>query len=86
MARQEKLLARFRRHPADFTWDELMRLLRSFGYEAKSKGRTSGSRVRFARTGHPPINLHRPHPDAILRRYQLRQVEEFLIAEGLLES
>jgi len=45
MARQDKLLARFRRHPADFTWDELMRLLRSFGYEVESKGRTSGSRV-----------------------------------------
>ena len=85
MARQDKLLARFRRHPADFTWDELVRLLRSFGYGDESRGRTSGSRVRFARAGYPPINLHRPHPGSILRRYQLRQLQEFLIAEGLLE-
>lgn len=85
MARQDKLLARFRRHPADFTWDELVRLLRSFGYEVESKGRTSGSRVRFARADYPPINLHRPHPGAIVRRYQLREVQAFLIAEGLLE-
>ena len=63
-----------------------MRLLRSFGYEVESKGRTSGSRVRFARAGYPPINLHRPHPGPLVRRYQLRQVHEFLIAEGLLES
>ena len=57
MARQDKLLARFRRRPADFTWDELVRLLRGFGYEVESKGRTSGSRVRFARPGYPPVNL-----------------------------
>jgi len=85
MARQDKLLARFRRHPADFTWDELVRLLRGLGYELESKGGTSGSRVRFVRPEHPPINLHRPHPDSIMRRYQLRQLQEFLIAEGLLE-
>jgi hypothetical protein len=59
--------------------------MRSFGFEVDSKGRTSGSRVRFARSGYPPINLHRPHPGAIVRRYQLREVREFLISEGLLE-
>lgn len=85
MARLEKLLERFRRLPADFTWDELVRLLRSFGYEIETKGRTSGSRVRFIRPGYPPINLHRPHPGTILRRYQLRQVHGFLVAEGLLD-
>jgi HicA toxin of bacterial toxin-antitoxin, len=85
MARQDKLLARFRRQPADFTWDELVRLLRSFGYEAESKGRTSGSRVRFTRPDCPSINLHRPHPGSIVRRYQLRDVQQFLIAEGWLE-
>ena len=85
MARQDRLLARFRQLPADFTWDELVRLLRAFGYEVEGKGRTSGSRVRFARAGFPPINLHRPHPGSILRRYQLRYVQAFLIAEGLLE-
>jgi hypothetical protein len=85
MTRQDKLLARFRRHPADFTWDELVRLLRRFGYAVESKGGTGGSRVRFARPGYPPINLHRPHPGSIVRRYQLREVQEFLISEGLLE-
>jgi hypothetical protein len=87
MARLEKLLERFRRLPADFTWEELVRLLRSFGYELETKGRTSGSRARFIRPGYPPINLHRsPHPGTILRRYQPRQVQGFLVAEGLLDS
>jgi HicA toxin of bacterial toxin-antitoxin, len=85
MARRNKLLDRFRQQPADFTWDELVRLLRNFGYEVDAKGKTSGSRVRFVRHGYPSINLHRPHPRTIVRRYQLRQVRAFLIAEGLLE-
>jgi hypothetical protein len=85
MARQDKLVARFRRQPADFTWDELVRLLRSFGYEVEGKGRTSGARVRFVRPAYPPINLHRPHPRSTVRRYRLREVQQFLIAEGLLE-
>ena len=85
MARQDKLLARFGAQPADFTWDELVRLLRGFGFVVESKGRTSGSRVRFTQPGSPPINLHRPHPGSIVRRYQLREVQAFLIAEGFLE-
>ena len=85
MARRDKLLERFRQHPADFTWDELVRLLRSFDYKIEAKGRTSGSRVRIVRRGYPPINLHRPHPSTIVRRYQLRQIHAFLIVEGLFE-
>ncbi len=84
MAKREKLVARFLRFPADFTWDELIRFLSGFGYVPDAKGRTSGSRVRFARVGYPPINLHKPHPGHIVKRYQLRQVCEFLRAEGLL--
>lgn len=86
MARRDRLLARFERFPADFTWDELIRLLRAFGYEQARIGRTGGSRVRFVREGHPPINLHRPHPDNVVKRYQLRQVHEFLRSEGLLRE
>ena len=36
--------------------------------------------------GYPPINLHRPHPGTIVKRYQLRQVHEFLEREGLLRD
>jgi hypothetical protein len=33
MTRQKKLIARFCRQPADFTWEELVRLLRALGYQ-----------------------------------------------------
>jgi hypothetical protein len=50
MARRDKLLERFRQQPADFTWDELVRLLRSFDYEVAAKGRipcaSSGAAIR----------------------------------------
>ena len=82
MATRDKLLERFQQLPSDFTWKELVRFLKSFGYELESKGRTGGSRVRFVQPGCPPIILHRPHPGNIVRRYQLRQVPAFLVAEG----
>jgi hypothetical protein len=84
MTKREKLIARFVSFPADFTWDELKRLLAGFGYGPAGKGKTSGSRVRFTREDYPPIILHKPHPGSIVRRYQLRQIHEFLMSEGLL--
>jgi hypothetical protein len=66
MARRNKLLDRFRQQPADFARDQLVRLLRNFGYEVEAKGKTSGSRVRFVRHGYPSIDLHRPHPRTII--------------------
>jgi hypothetical protein len=86
MSKQEKLLARFVQMPADFSWDELIKLLRVFQYETETKGKTSGSRVRFIRPGYPPINLHKPHPGNIVKLYQLRQVFDFLVSEGLIHA
>lgn len=84
MSKQEKLLARFCSTPADFTWEELVKLLNGLGYERDDKGRTSGSRVRFSKAHCAPINLHKPHPSNVMKRYQLRQIQEFLQAEQLL--
>ncbi len=84
MSKHEKLLKRFLQQPADFSWDELARLLAKFGYRLDNKGKTSGSRVRFIHTGAPPIDLHKPHPGNILKRYQLHYLQEFLQREGFL--
>jgi hypothetical protein len=81
VSRIEKLVTRFQAIPSDFTWDELVRLLKSFGYR-ESKG--TGSRRKFRGEGLPAINLHAPHPDKIVKQYVLRQVKESLEHEGLL--
>lgn len=48
--------------PSDFTFDEVERLLKNFGYSKSNKGRTSGSRVIFKNADKRPIMIHRPLP------------------------
>jgi hypothetical protein len=86
MGKAEKLLKRFLSKPKDFTYDELKKLLRFFGYEEATTGKTSGSRVTFynSRREHT-IKLHRPHPKPFLKRYQLDFIEDSLKEEGQLK-
>ena len=47
MGTKEKLIERFKALPSDFTFDELEKFLKCFGYEKSNKGKTSGSRVVY---------------------------------------
>lgn len=82
MSKQEKLLAKLLNRQAGFTWQELMALLASLGYQKVEGG---GSRVKFD-NGDPKamINLHRPHPGNEVKAYARRQVIEHLKAGGLI--
>lgn len=84
MTRRDKLLARFRGRPKDFTWDELTRLLESFGYREGATGKTGGSRRRFVHDTAPAILLHKPHPGTIVKVYVIDQVLRVLAEEGLI--
>lgn len=86
MSRRHKLLRRFLTRPADFGFDEMAHLLKTYGYEEFRPGKTAGSRVAFIHkaSGHI-IRLHKPHPGNIMKRYQLELVEESLRAKGLIE-
>jgi len=84
MGTKEKLIERFRSIPSDFTFDELVRLLKIFGYERSNKGRSSGSRVLFKDANGSPIMLHRPHPGNIVKEYALKQVFEELKSRKLI--
>lgn len=84
MGRKEKLIKRLKTVPTDFSYNELATLLSCLGY-ATQQG--SGSRVKFLRTndnGADMINLHKPHPDGILKEYVLKQVIEKLEKEELI--
>jgi len=79
MSSHEKLLERFLKLPKDFTWDELKRLLKRYGYNQNNKGKTSGSRVRFENEDSEIyLDLHKPHPKNLLKPYQMTDVLEFL--------
>lgn len=61
MGTKEKLIERYRNQPKDFNWDELVRLFSVFGYKIDNKGKTSGSRVIFAK-GESSYTAHKPLP------------------------
>lgn len=86
MSRTDKLIERFLSKPKDFSYGELKTLLAHFGYKEDRTGKTAGSRVTF----HNPVSgsvikLHKPHPKPEFKNYQLRQVEDILIEEGLIK-
>ena len=77
MSKKEKLIARLLTLPKDFTYDEMRTLLCSWRVDESSKGKTSGSRVEFAK-GNDIILLHKPHPNNQLKPYQVKQIVETL--------
>ena len=86
MSKTEKLLQRFLSKPKDFTFGELSRLLKSFGYEETKRGKTSGSRVTFYNAKlDDMIKFHRPHPSQIMKQCYLREIEQQLRDKGVIK-
>jgi predicted RNA binding protein YcfA (HicA-like mRNA interferase family) len=86
MSRQEKLIIRLLSVPKDFTWDELVKILNSFGYEELKGGKTGGSRRRFVDGNKNIITLHKPHPANIVKAYAIREIIEHLTMKGHLKD
>lgn len=84
MTRRDKLVARFKGKPRDFTWEELVRLLEGLGYREAAPGRTGGSRRRFLHATAPAIALHKPHPGNIVIAYVMEDVSRVLTEAGLI--
>lgn len=84
MGQREKLVARLKGRPKDFTWDELVRLLEGLGYIEAATGKTGGSRRRFLHETAPTIALHKPHPGNIVKMYVIDDVLRILTEENLI--
>jgi len=85
MSKDQKLVVRLLSKPKDFTYNELCRVLNSFGYEESQSGKTSGSRVAFIdKSTNHIIRLHKPHPSNELKQYQIELVMEELKSRGLI--
>lgn len=79
MSKIEKLIARVQLSPADFTWQDLAKLLSHYGFEELNKGKTAGSRRAFVHAATRQIvRLHKPHPGDVLKQYQLKEILELL--------
>lgn len=79
MSRKDKLLERFQSLPVDFTWEEMMVLLKHLGYRAEQG---DGSRVRMIDAQDNKILLHRPHPGNIIKNYVMKKVQNTLREHG----
>jgi hypothetical protein len=86
MSRSEKLVHRLLSIPKDFTWEELVKLLALFGYTELKKGKTGGSRRKFADEKKNIIILHKPHPGNILEEYAIKQVIDQLKEKGYIKD
>lgn len=78
MSKHEKLIDRLLEVPADFSWDELVRVLSAYGYKEVP---SSGSHRRFVNpeTERVITGLVRPHhPRKDVGRKYLRNVIEHL--------
>jgi hypothetical protein len=79
MSKQEKLLKKLLEIPRNFTFDELLTLMKSFGYKVENRGRSSGSAIMFY---HPELKdkimIHRPHPEKEVKQYVLLMMIEKL--------
>ncbi len=85
MAKIDKLIERLLTFPADFTWEELIKVLAHFGYTELKKGKTGGSRRKFADAQKHIISLHKPHPGNILKRYQIEDIVASLKEKGYIK-
>lgn len=84
MSRRDKLIARLKSRPRNFTWEELVRLLEGLGYVEAKAGKSAGSRRRFVHPSAPVIALHKPHPGNIVKMYVIDDVLRVLSEEGLI--
>ena len=85
MSTKEKLIERYKNHPKDFTWDELVRLFGFFGFVLDNKGKTSSSKTVFIK-GEEEIEIHKPHPSKIIKGYVMKNVFNFLINKDYIQK
>ncbi|MBR1580076.1 MAG: type II toxin-antitoxin system HicA family toxin [Selenomonadaceae bacterium] len=83
MSNLEKAKQRLRQTPKDYTYSEAKTLLGHLGYEERSKGKTSGSRVGFFRpSDNDIILLHKPHPGNEMNVAAVKALAEHLTLKG----
>ena len=81
MSSIDKLLEQLKTLPSDFKYSELVRILAHFGFQERSRGKTSGSRRSFYRPDGIAIDIHKPHPDGV-KVYVLKRVITMLSEIG----
>lgn len=83
MSKFEKAKNRILNKPKDYTYTEAKYLLNQLGFEEYTKGKTSGSRVKFYRKRDQRIILlHKPHPGDIMKPSAVKSLVNHLLELG----
>ena len=83
MSNLDKAKARLRTCPKDYRYSEARQLLNLLGFEERTKGKTSGSRVGFYRAAdNAVILLHKPHPGNQMSTGAVKALAQFLMGKG----
>lgn len=83
MSKLEKAKNRILQRPKDYTYTEARYLLTQMGFVEYSKGKTSGSRVKFYREkDNRIILLHKPHPGDIMKAGAVKDLVMYLMKLG----
>ena len=81
MSKLEKEIKRLKSKPKDYTYDEMKNLLIKLGFYEYNKGKTPGSKVRFINKDEVKIDMHKPHPDNIIKMYVINNIIKILEKE-----
>ena len=83
MSQLGKMRARLLSKPKDYTYTEARSFLQKIGFKEISKGKTSGSRVKFFRSSDEcVILLHKPHPGDVMTPGAVNDLVEHLKEVG----
>ena len=83
MSRLDKAKERLKLIPRDYTYAEAKYLLGQLGFQESTKGKTSGSRVKFYRASDGEgILMHKPHPSDIMSYKSVYGLVKFLSKIG----
>ncbi len=86
MSQLEKALERIAQCPKDYTYSEANSLLRKLDFIEFTKGKTSGSRVKFYReSDNRVILLHKPHPGDVMSPGAVKDLVNLLKEMGELK-
>ena len=83
MSKFDKAKSRILSRPKDYTYSEARSLMQQLGFQEYTKGKTSGSRVKFYRESDKRIYLlHKPHPGDVMSPGAIKDFADFLEKSG----
>lgn len=88
MSSAEKLKRRFAKEPPprDFTWDELIAVMKLFGYSVRSGSGGSHHAFYSSSADHYIRGIPRPHPKNTVLVCYIKLIKKSLVQKGLISG